>query len=61
MKRLILSRLPAIVASLWAPLTGAITVEFAGFVVNRTISGVDYAFFVYMLRGQDGVWRIEGL
>jgi len=28
---------------------------------GETYYGVDYAYFVYLIRSEDGVWRIDGM
>jgi hypothetical protein len=35
--------------------------EVTEFVVTREVNGVLRAFFVYMTRGEDGVWRVAGM
>lgn len=57
----LLPQLSSIVSTFSAPVAGMITADFAEFIVNRTIQGVENAFFVYMLRNRDGVWRIGGM
>ena len=35
-----------------------ITIEY---VVIRTVNGVDRAFFLYAIRAEDGIWRLESM
>jgi hypothetical protein len=57
----LLPQMSSIVSSFSTPVTARITADFAEFIVNRSIQGVDNAFFIYMLRNRDGVWRIGGM
>ena len=33
----------------------------AEYVVIRTVNGVDRAFFLYAIRAEDGIWRLESM
>ena len=44
----------------WSPLQESeITAQYAEFAVNRLINGVNRIFFIYFLKDQDGVWRLD--
>lgn len=44
----------------WSPLQESeITTQYAEFAVNRLINGVNRIFFIYFLKDQDGVWRLD--
>lgn len=53
--------LPAIAASFSAPLTFSIDSDIGEYLVNRLIDGRDRVFFVYFLRDNDGVWRLDSM
>lgn len=40
---------------------GNITGEMAEYVLVRNIVGGQQAFLIYFLKGEDGVWRIDGM
>ena len=55
---------PALVASLDQLKNiqdGRIGDGYAEFLVVRNISGVPTGFFIYFIRGEDGIWRIDGM
>ncbi|MEN8177288.1 MAG: PKD domain-containing protein [Pseudomonadota bacterium] len=41
--------------------TGAIGTDMAEYVVTRSVNGEQKAFPIYLLRSEDGVWRIDGM
>lgn len=53
--------LPTIVDQLGTLREGTIGEELAEYVLVRSVNGESVAFFIYFLRGEDGVWRIEGM
>jgi len=53
--------LPTIVDQLGTLKEGAIGEEIAEYVLVRDVNGKSVAFLIYFLRGEDGVWRIEGM
>ncbi|HTR59852.1 MAG TPA: Ig-like domain-containing protein [Casimicrobiaceae bacterium] len=53
--------LPQIVATWSVPVTGALADDLGELVVGRTWQGKDRAFFIYVMREKDGVWRIMGM
>lgn len=53
--------LPRIVDSFSQPEIVEIGSETAELAVMRTLDGVDRAFFIYVTRCPDGVWRVEGM
>ncbi|MEN8131743.1 MAG: PKD domain-containing protein [Pseudomonadota bacterium] len=53
--------LQAIVGQLGDLSTGAIGRDMAEYVVTRTVNGEQKAFPIYLLRSEDGVWRIDGM
>ena len=38
-----------------------ISSNYAELIVTRNEDGVDYAYFIYLIRSEDGVWRIDGM
>jgi hypothetical protein len=38
-----------------------ISSNYAELVITRNENGVDYAYLVYLIRSEDGVWRIDGM
>jgi len=50
---------PAIVASFSAPAASSLDADVAGYVIKRVSGGTSRAYFVYFVRGADGVWRID--
>lgn len=55
------AEMPDIVASYSQPKAGRISSEFAEYVVNRVIDGINHVFFLYFLKDVDGVWRIDSM
>jgi hypothetical protein len=53
--------LPQIFASCSTPQSAGISPEMSEYVINRTIDGVNQVFFIYFLRGEDGVWRLDSM
>jgi len=53
--------LPQIFASCSIPRSAVISPEMGEYVINRTIDGVNQVFFIYFLRGEDGVWRLDSM
>jgi len=48
-----------IVAS-YSPLASStLSADFAEYVIKRTSSGTSRAYFIYFVRGADGVWRLD--
>jgi hypothetical protein len=44
----------------WSPLQKSeITDDYAEFAVNRLINGVNRIFFIYFLKDEDGVWKLD--
>lgn len=54
-------RLPTVVSQLGTLQTGTIGGDMAEYVVVRDQNGQPTAFLIYFLRGDDGVWRIDGM
>jgi hypothetical protein len=50
-----------IVASFSPLQRGSLSADIGEYVINRTINGVDHAFFIYFLRGPDGRWRLDSM
>ncbi len=57
----LLADMPQIVGSFSPPQLTDAGSEVAEFVVTREIDGAPRAFFVYLARGRDGVWRVAGM
>lgn len=55
------SGLPTIVNQLGTLQSGAIGGEMAEYALVRSQNGTSRAFLIYFLRGEDGVWRIDGM
>ncbi len=53
--------LPGVVSNLGEPEVSAIGSDIAEILVTRTVLGVKRVFPVHLIRGDDGVWRIEGM
>jgi hypothetical protein len=53
--------LPQIFASCSTPQSAGISPEMGEYVINRTTDGVNQVFFIYFLRGADGVWRLDSM
>jgi hypothetical protein len=52
----------ASIAASFSPLQRSLVAdEIAEYAVNRTINGVNQIFFVYFIKGPDGVWRLESM
>jgi len=57
----LLPYVPEIVAS-YSPIHGvSIFEDLAEYAVNRTIDGEDRVFFIYFVRDQDGLWRLDSM
>lgn len=57
----LMPQMAGIVGSFSAPQKMAISGAIGEYAVNRTIDGVGKLFFVYFLKGADGVWRLESM
>lgn len=55
------SSLPTVVDQLGTLQTGTIGGAMAEYVVVRQQNGTSRAFLIYLLKGEDGVWRIDGM
>lgn len=55
------ANLPSVVNQLGALQTGVIGEEMAEYVLVRSQNGTSRAFLIYFLKGEDGVWRIDGM
>lgn len=53
--------LPTVVNQLGTLQTGVIGEEMAEYVLVRSQNGQPTAFLIYFLKGEDGVWRVEGM
>lgn len=53
--------LPDIVTQLGVLHAGAIGNDMAEYIVTRESSGNQYAYFIYFIRDEDGIWRIDGM
>ncbi len=53
--------LPVVIPQLGVLGSGTIGAELAEYIVVRNSGGVSQAFMIYFLRGEDGVWRIDGM
>lgn len=53
--------LPSITSQLGTLNTGSIGNDMAEYIVTRTVNGTQNAYFVYFLKGEDGIWRIDGM
>jgi len=51
----------AIVATWSAPVTGMLSAEIADFGLNRTVDGINRVFLINLIRGTDGVWRLDSM
>lgn len=51
----------AIVGQLGAVSVTAVGSDIAELTVTRMVAGQENAFFVYLLRSEDGVWRVDGM
>ena len=50
-----------IVASYSPPLRSLIATELAEYAIVRQVGGEKRLYFMYFVRGEDGVWRIESM
>lgn len=55
------TNLATVVNQLGTVQDGRIGDRYAEYLIVRNVSGVPTGFFMYLIRGQDGVWRIEGM
>lgn len=53
--------LPSIANQLGDLNTGSIGDGLAEYIVTRTSNGTQNGYFIYFLRGEDGIWRIDGM
>lgn len=53
--------LPAIVDRLGTLREGVIGEELAEYILSREVNGTRQGFLMYLLRSEDGVWRIDGM
>ncbi|MEW8624652.1 MAG: PKD domain-containing protein [Candidatus Thiodiazotropha sp.] len=58
---LLLPYFSEIVSSYSALATVEIYSSYASYLINRDIEGVDHAFFVSFVRGEDGLWRVSSM
>ena len=57
----LIPQFPAIISSYTQFRPISLNDSYAGYVLNRTINSEDRAFFVYFLKGLDGVWRLVSM
>ncbi len=50
-----------IVSSCSVPQAGSISQEVGEYAINRVIDGINHVFFIYFLKGGDGVWRLDSM
>ena len=55
------AQMPEIISSLSPPQTGALSADVGEYAVNRMEGGTNMVFFVYFVRGADGVWRMDSM
>jgi len=55
------NHMAAIVATWSAPVTGMLSAEIADFGLNRTVDGINRVFLINLIRGTDGVWRLDSM
>lgn len=53
--------LPAAAAQLGTPIDGVITEDWAEVTIVRPTADGDRAFMLYLIRGADGLWRVESM
>ncbi|ROZ76073.1 S-layer family protein [Ramlibacter sp. WS9] len=58
---ILMPRMSEIVGSYSAVQKMAVQNDVGEYVVNRTIDGVDNVFLIYLIKGGDGVWRIDSM
>jgi hypothetical protein len=57
----LLSDMPAIIASYSPMQLVSMSSGLAEYAINRTINGEDRIFLIYFLKGPDDVWRIDAM
>ncbi|MGB5706320.1 MAG: PKD domain-containing protein [Arenicellales bacterium] len=57
----LIPQFPAIISSYTQFRPVSLNDSYAGYVLNRTINSEDRAFFVYFIKGLDGVWRLVSM
>lgn len=57
----LMPQFPAIISSYTQFRPISLNDSYAGYVLNRTINSEDRAFFVYFIKGLDGVWRLVSM
>ena len=57
----LMSDLPQIFSSFSALQSASTSSKIGEYTVNRTIDGVSRIFFIYFMRGPDGVWRLDSM
>ena len=53
--------LPAVAAQLGTPIDGVVAEDWAELTLLRPTADGDQLFMVYLIRGGDGLWRVEGM
>jgi hypothetical protein len=53
--------MPQIAATWSSPTLGALGGEVAELVISRVVEGKNRAFFIYVIREKDGVWRLTSM
>jgi hypothetical protein len=53
--------MPTIVASWSAPQASSLHVDIGEYTVRRVVAGVKHIYFIYMLKDDYGIWRIDSL
>lgn len=53
--------MPAIVGTYSPIKTVTSSYEIGEYAVNRTINGVNRIFFIYFVRDENGVWRLDSM
>jgi len=53
--------LPSVAAQLGTPIDGVVTGDWAELTLLRQTADGERAFPVYLIRGGDGIWRVESM
>ena len=53
--------LPSVAAQLGTPIDGVVTGDWAELTLLRQTAEGDRAFLIYLIRGGDGLWRVESM
>ncbi len=53
--------LPSVAAQLGTPIDGVVTGDWAELTLLRQTAEGERAFPVYLIRGGDGIWRVESM